>query len=206
MERCVLRMHPASVDFDQVARLCRRHRLHAALAHLFLRGLADAVTPAAAMLADAACDDDPPRAARVGRRLLALLACAARGEWFPPSEGKGAPPEAGQGARMRADAAATLLQGTRASLARHAGMGAADAARMAEAAPVARALWGVDAPASAALLAVVAGAGALPRAAVEGALGAEAVAAGEGTRVDGHPTAKVGSKWGWFVAMREHWD
>ncbi|KAM3381430.1 hypothetical protein P3S68_007003 [Capsicum galapagoense] len=45
VEQCVLHMDMLSLDFNQVVRLCREHRLHGALIYLFNKGLDDFRTP-----------------------------------------------------------------------------------------------------------------------------------------------------------------
>lgn len=56
IERCVLHMDIASLDLNQCARLCKKHGLFSALAHVFNRALDDFIVPAAALL-DAATAD-----------------------------------------------------------------------------------------------------------------------------------------------------
>ena len=94
VERCVLHLDVGTLDFDQVARLCAQHGLHAALAHLYIRGLDDFVAPADAMLATAraeaqaaqAVDAQTPRV-RPWHRLLLFLRESFRGRRFPPGRG-----------------------------------------------------------------------------------------------------------------------
>ena len=50
VERCVLHMDIASLDFNQVVRLCRHHRLYSALIYVFNRGFNDYVAPAQELL------------------------------------------------------------------------------------------------------------------------------------------------------------
>lgn len=54
VQRAVLHMDIPSLDFNQVARLCRAHRLYAALIHIFNRGLGDFLTPACELLIEIA--------------------------------------------------------------------------------------------------------------------------------------------------------
>lgn len=54
VQRAVLHMDIPSLDFNQVARLCRTHRLYAALIHIFNRGLGDFLTPACELLIEVA--------------------------------------------------------------------------------------------------------------------------------------------------------
>lgn len=54
IQRAVLHMDIPSLDFNQVARLCRAHRLYAALIHIFNRGLGDFLTPACELLVEVA--------------------------------------------------------------------------------------------------------------------------------------------------------
>ncbi|CAI7802397.1 unnamed protein product [Closterium sp. NIES-53] len=50
VQQCVLHMDIASLDINQVVRLCRQHSLHSALIYLFTRALADFVSPAQQLL------------------------------------------------------------------------------------------------------------------------------------------------------------
>ncbi|KAK9840784.1 hypothetical protein WJX81_004448 [Elliptochloris bilobata] len=124
VERCVLRLDLASLDFNQVTRLCRAHRLHTALASLFTRALADYAAPAAELLLTAtvakpeAC---PAAGAAWGERaataykLLIYLRCCFRGHAFPP--GSGELPAEARGL-VRAQLLGLLLYATPAALLR----------------------------------------------------------------------------------------
>ena len=83
VERCVLHLDLASLDFDQVARACAQHRLHSALAHLYADGLDDFVAPAEAMLRAATQEAD----GRTTYKLLLYLRECFRGRRFPPGRG-----------------------------------------------------------------------------------------------------------------------
>jgi len=92
VERCVLHLDIGSLDFDQVSRLCSTHGLHAALAHLYTRGLDDFTAPADAMLAAArsearsiALPSKP--VVHAWHRLLLYLRESFRGRRFPPGRG-----------------------------------------------------------------------------------------------------------------------
>ena len=92
-------MDIASLDFNQIVKLCRQHRLLSALSYILNRGLNDFVSPAAELLlamlsvpeqpasADAAgaASTHPREAAAC--KLLAYLRCCFRGETFPPGTG-----------------------------------------------------------------------------------------------------------------------
>lgn len=91
VESAVLHLTVASLDFDQVARLCAAHGLHAAHAHLFTAGLGDWVAPADAMLAAATAGGPTSRATAL--RLLLFLRESFRGRVFPPGRGD-LPPDA----------------------------------------------------------------------------------------------------------------
>ena len=96
VERCVLQMDIASLDFNQIVKLCRQHRLLSALAYILNRGLNDFVSPAAELLlamlsvpeqpagADAAGAASMHHREAAARKLLAYLRCCFRGEAFPP--------------------------------------------------------------------------------------------------------------------------
>ena len=132
VQRCVMHLDLQSVDFNQVARLCRKHQLYTALAHLFLRGLADLGGPVGAFLetltvssshregrkedGDDAGGNERPAAnpnrystrRRLVYRLLVLLrGCAVTRIWFPP--GSPGRPATGPANRLQQDALACLL-------------------------------------------------------------------------------------------------
>ena len=86
VERCVLHLDLASLDFDQVARACAQHRLHSALAHLYADGLDDFVAPAEAML-KASTQDAGEGGSRTTYKLLLYLRECFRGRRFPPGRG-----------------------------------------------------------------------------------------------------------------------
>ncbi|KAL4418863.1 hypothetical protein ABPG77_002930, partial [Micractinium sp. CCAP 211/92] len=125
VERCVLKMDLLSLDLNQLIPLCIRHRLYAALVHIFTRALLDYQTPAALLLvaaaaaaeaeAAAAAAEDAGTAAellaareslRLGYKLLIFLRCCLLGQAYPP--GTGAAP-AEQQQRAKAQALAFLL-------------------------------------------------------------------------------------------------
>jgi hypothetical protein len=56
IERCVLHMDVASLDLNQCARLCKKHGLFSALAHIYNRALDDFIVPALALLNAAAAE------------------------------------------------------------------------------------------------------------------------------------------------------
>ncbi|CAL8466179.1 g5715 [Coccomyxa elongata] len=135
VERCVLRLDLATLDFNQVTRLCRAHRLHSALAFLFNRALGDYTAPAAELLlaflhapdespAESASEStgDSPAASRsaawgarraTGYKLLVYLHCCLSGRAFPPGMGD-VPAEMRAG--VKAQLLAFLLYSTLASL------------------------------------------------------------------------------------------
>ncbi|PIN18586.1 hypothetical protein CDL12_08740 [Handroanthus impetiginosus] len=86
IERCVLHMDILSLDFNQVVRLCREHRLHCALIYLFNKGLDDYKTPLEELLVvlrnstreDATC---------LGYRMLVYFKYCFQGLAFPPGHG-----------------------------------------------------------------------------------------------------------------------
>ncbi|KAK9804391.1 hypothetical protein WJX72_010740 [[Myrmecia] bisecta] len=90
VERCVLHMDIASLDFNQVVRLCRLHRLHSALIYIFNRGLNDYTAPTAELLLAMlyAGGGEGGRARRAtGYKLLVYLRCCLTGQAFPPGGG-----------------------------------------------------------------------------------------------------------------------
>ncbi|KAK3247175.1 hypothetical protein CYMTET_43317 [Cymbomonas tetramitiformis] len=114
VEQCVLHMDIASLDFNQVARLCKRHRLYSALIHIFNRGLNDFVTPLLDlfdMLPDTPSAGDAGIAAGEDMqylyKMLVYLRECFHGQCFPPGRGS-LPPD--QLPLLRAQLLATLLQ------------------------------------------------------------------------------------------------
>eukprot|EP00898_Chlorokybus_atmophyticus_P008146 jgi/Chlat1/8332/Chrsp8S08103 len=87
VEQCILHMDIASLDFNQVVKLCRAHGLYNALIYVFNSGLDDYVTPAAELLAvsRAASDDDARKA--LAYKLLVYLKHCFTGKAFPPGRG-----------------------------------------------------------------------------------------------------------------------
>ncbi len=103
VERCVLQLHIASLDFNQIVKLCRQHHLLSALAYILNRGLNDFVTPAAELLLSVLASPSGPSSAAPASaegagltsmsqkeaaavKLLAYLRCCFRGEAFPPGD------------------------------------------------------------------------------------------------------------------------
>eukprot|EP00899_Mesostigma_viride_P010047 jgi/Mesvir1/19043/Mv12805-RA.1 len=80
VERCVLHMDIASLDFNQVLPLCLRHGLYSALAYLFNVGMGDYVTPLAEMYQAARRKAAAAGGGRAsGQRTQAAAAAAAAG-------------------------------------------------------------------------------------------------------------------------------
>lgn len=137
IEQCVLRMDATSLDVNQCARMCKKHRLFSAFAHVYNGALDDFIVPACALIdaaaADAAADiaaafdarnnrredggpstsaaEGPDDARRRGpaRKLLLYLREVLRGQRFPP--GRGTLPAARVG-RIRAELLGFLLAPT----------------------------------------------------------------------------------------------
>ncbi|GLJ14759.1 hypothetical protein SUGI_0239380 [Cryptomeria japonica] len=86
IEQCVLHMDIASLDFNQVARLCREHGLYSALIYLFNRGLDDFKAPLEELLA-VAQDQKRPHAQAFGYKMLVYLKYCFLGLAFPPGHG-----------------------------------------------------------------------------------------------------------------------
>ncbi|KAL6982167.1 hypothetical protein U1Q18_023780 [Sarracenia purpurea var. burkii] len=86
VEQCVLHMDISSLDFNQVVRLCREHKLYGALVYLFNRGLDDFRAPLEELLSVL---QNSPResAAALGYRMLVYLKYCFSGLAFPPGHG-----------------------------------------------------------------------------------------------------------------------
>ena len=99
VEAAVLNMDIASLDFNQVIKLCEKHELYSALADVFSRGLGDVLTPLERLLAAAERQLAAGGANNTGStfveggapdvvyKLLLLLRCCFVGERFPPGRG-----------------------------------------------------------------------------------------------------------------------
>ncbi|KAL3517335.1 hypothetical protein ACH5RR_024237 [Cinchona calisaya] len=86
VEQCVLHMDISSLDFNQVVRLCREHRLHGALIYLFNKGLDDFRTPLEELLVVIQhCEKES--ASALGYRMLVYLKYCFQGLAFPPGHG-----------------------------------------------------------------------------------------------------------------------
>ncbi|CAI9090000.1 OLC1v1024674C6 [Oldenlandia corymbosa var. corymbosa] len=86
VEQCILHMDIASLDFNQVVRLCREHGLHGALIYLFNKGLDDFRTPLEELLGVFQnCEGES--ASTVGYRILVYLKYSFQGLAFPPGHG-----------------------------------------------------------------------------------------------------------------------
>ncbi|KAL3676096.1 hypothetical protein R1sor_026044 [Riccia sorocarpa] len=87
VEQCVLHMDIASLDFNQVVRVCRDHGLYSALIYLFTKGLDDFRSPLEELLAVAQHSDDPQLARAYGLKLLVYVKYCFSGLAFPPGNG-----------------------------------------------------------------------------------------------------------------------
>jgi hypothetical protein len=87
VEQCVLHMDIASLDFNQVVKLCREHGLYNALIYLFTKGLDDFTSPMEELLAVAQHTHNPSHAQAIGYKLLVYLKHCFRGLSFPPGHG-----------------------------------------------------------------------------------------------------------------------
>ncbi|KAG6395280.1 hypothetical protein SASPL_145922 [Salvia splendens] len=83
IEQCVLHMDILSLDFNQVVRLCREHRLDCALIYLFNKGLDDFRTPLEELLL-VLRDSTRENATSLGYRVLVYLKYCFQGLAFPP--------------------------------------------------------------------------------------------------------------------------
>ncbi|KAI3444349.1 hypothetical protein Pfo_001014 [Paulownia fortunei] len=90
IEQCVLHMDILSLDFNQVVRLCREHRLHCALIYLFNKGLDDFRTPLEELLV-VLRDSIRENATSIGYRMLVYLKYCFQGLAFPPGRGNLSP-------------------------------------------------------------------------------------------------------------------
>ncbi|KAK1369871.1 vacuolar protein sorting-associated protein 8-like [Heracleum sosnowskyi] len=86
IEQCVLHMDISSLDFNQVVRLCREHRLYGALIYLFNKGLDDFRTPLEELLV-VLQNSQRDIAASIGYRMLVYLKYCFSGRSFPPGPG-----------------------------------------------------------------------------------------------------------------------
>lgn len=86
VEQCVLHMDMLSLDFNQVVRLCREHRLHGALIYLFNKGLDDFRTPLEELFLILR-DSTRESATALGYKMLVYLKYCFQGFAFPPGRG-----------------------------------------------------------------------------------------------------------------------
>lgn len=86
IEQCVLHMDILSLDFNQVVRLCREHRLDCALIYLFNKGLDDFRTPLEELLL-VLRDSTRENATALGYRVIVYLKYCFQGLAFPPGRG-----------------------------------------------------------------------------------------------------------------------
>ncbi|KAL3830545.1 hypothetical protein ACJIZ3_019347 [Penstemon smallii] len=86
IEQCVLHMDILSLDFNQVVRLCREHRLHGALIYVFNKGLDDFKTPLEELLV-VLRNSRRENAAPLRYRILVYLKYCFQGLAFPPGRG-----------------------------------------------------------------------------------------------------------------------
>ncbi|XP_024531344.1 vacuolar protein sorting-associated protein 8 homolog [Selaginella moellendorffii] len=86
VEQCILHMDIASLDFNQVMRLCREHGLFSALIYLYNKGLNDFKSPLEELLI-AAQDQHQENASSFGYKLLVYLKYCFSGLAFPPGRG-----------------------------------------------------------------------------------------------------------------------
>lgn len=86
VEQCVLHMDMLSLDFNQVVRLCREHRLHGALIYLFNKGLDDFRTPLEELFLILR-DSKRESATALGYKMLVYLKYCFQGFAFPPGRG-----------------------------------------------------------------------------------------------------------------------
>ncbi len=85
VEQCLMRMDVKLLDFDQVARLCREHKLASALVYLYNTGRDDYMTPLD-FLFESIASENKSGTARVratGLRILLYISLALQGQRFP---------------------------------------------------------------------------------------------------------------------------
>lgn len=87
VEHCVLHMDIASLDFNQVVRLCRDNGLYSALIYLFNKGLDDFKSPLEELLI-VVQDVSKPNAREFGYKMLVYLKYCLLGVAFPPGHGQ----------------------------------------------------------------------------------------------------------------------
>ncbi|KAH7431149.1 hypothetical protein KP509_08G032600 [Ceratopteris richardii] len=87
VELCVLHMDIASLDFNQVVRLCRENGLYSALIYLFNKGLDDYKSPLEELLI-VVQDITNPQVHAFGYKLLIYLKYCFQGFSFPPGQGE----------------------------------------------------------------------------------------------------------------------
>ncbi|MCO5611674.1 hypothetical protein L7F22_065929 [Adiantum nelumboides] len=87
VELCVLHMDIASLDFNQVVKLCRENRLYGALIYLFNKGLDDFKSPLEELL-NVVQDISNPHVQTCGYKLLIYLKYSFLGLAFPPGRGE----------------------------------------------------------------------------------------------------------------------
>ncbi|MCO5587402.1 hypothetical protein L7F22_041351 [Adiantum nelumboides] len=87
VELCVLHMDIASLDFNQVVKLCRENRLYSALIYLFNKGLDDFKSPLEELL-NVVQDISNPHVQTCGYKLLIYLKYCFLGLAFPPGRGE----------------------------------------------------------------------------------------------------------------------
>ncbi|KAL1562189.1 vacuolar protein sorting-associated protein 8 isoform X2 [Salvia divinorum] len=90
IEQCVLHMDILSLNFNQVVRLCKEHRLDCALIYLFNKGLDDFRTPLEELLL-VLRDSTRENATSLGYRVLVYLKYCFQGLAFPPGHGNLSP-------------------------------------------------------------------------------------------------------------------
>lgn len=86
VEQCVLHMDISSLDFNQVAILCREHGLYGALVYLFNKGLDDFRAPLEELLV-VLRNSQRESASDLGYRMLVYLKYCFTGLAFPPGQG-----------------------------------------------------------------------------------------------------------------------
>ncbi|GMH42953.1 hypothetical protein BSKO_10875 [Bryopsis sp. KO-2023] len=100
VERCVLRMDIASLDLNQVIRLCLGHQLYVALLYIYSTALLDCTSPALHLVNTISQSQSQAEAKRYALKLIVYLRCCLRGQKYPPGFGS-LPPDQAQETREK---------------------------------------------------------------------------------------------------------
>ncbi|KAJ9588007.1 hypothetical protein L9F63_028180, partial [Diploptera punctata] len=90
LEACIVHLNVASLDIDQVMRLCRANGLYDAMIHIYNRGLKDYITPLEELMpilqaALATGKQLTDNHIALGNKLLVYISCCLAGRAYPLS-------------------------------------------------------------------------------------------------------------------------